>query len=149
MGRGCANGPGDLGSIPGHVIPKTLKRYLIPPCLTLSNVRYVSRVKWSNSGKRVAPSTTTQCCNYGKRSLLVAFDYGRHLYFLLYYIYIYIYIYHHHHHVMPSTRIFLTLLRHPSVFSFASSRSSMLNAVATQSCRTQVLAGCPTFARSL
>ena len=30
------NGPGNLGSIPGHIIPKTLKWYLIPPCLTLS-----------------------------------------------------------------------------------------------------------------
>ena len=38
----------DLGSIPGRVIPKTLKWYLIPPCLTLRDIRYVSRVKWSN-----------------------------------------------------------------------------------------------------
>ena len=27
-----ANGSGDLSSIPGRVIPKTLKWYLIPPC---------------------------------------------------------------------------------------------------------------------
>ena len=27
-GRVFANGPGDLGSIPGHVIPKTLKMVL-------------------------------------------------------------------------------------------------------------------------
>ena len=26
---------------------------MIPPCLTLSNIRYVSRVKWSNPGKGV------------------------------------------------------------------------------------------------
>ena len=38
------------------VIPKTLKWYLIPLCLTLSNIRYVSRVKWSNPGKGVAPA---------------------------------------------------------------------------------------------
>ena len=25
----------------------------MPPCLTLSNIRYVSRVKWSNPGKSV------------------------------------------------------------------------------------------------
>ena len=31
---------------------------MIPPCLTLSNIRYVSRVKWSNPGKGVAPSLT-------------------------------------------------------------------------------------------
>ena len=44
------NGPGDLGSIPGQVIPKTKKWYLIPPSLTLG-----SRVTWSNPGKGVAP----------------------------------------------------------------------------------------------
>ena len=42
MVRVFANGPGDLGSIPGRVIPKTLKRYLINPCLILSNIRYVA-----------------------------------------------------------------------------------------------------------
>ena len=43
-----ANGPGDLGSIPGPVIPKTPKWYLMPPCLTLSIIRFGSRVKCSN-----------------------------------------------------------------------------------------------------
>ena len=38
--RVLANGKGDLVSILGHVIPKTLKWYLIPPCLTLSNIRF-------------------------------------------------------------------------------------------------------------
>ena len=32
--------------------------YLIPPCLTLSIIRYRSRVKWSNPGKEVAPFPT-------------------------------------------------------------------------------------------
>ena len=32
------------------------KWYLIPPCSTLSTIRYVSRVKWSNPGKGVMPS---------------------------------------------------------------------------------------------
>ena len=40
MVRVFANGPGDLGSIPGRVIPKTLKMVFDPPCLTLSNIRY-------------------------------------------------------------------------------------------------------------
>ena len=43
VGKVFANGPEDLISIPGLVIP---------PCLKLSNIRYVSRVKWSNPGKR-------------------------------------------------------------------------------------------------
>ena len=37
MVRVFANDPGDLGSMPGWVMPKTQKKwYLIPPCLTLS-----------------------------------------------------------------------------------------------------------------
>ena len=43
--------------------------YLIPPCLTLGNIRYVSWVNWSNPGKRVAPSPTPQCSSYWKGSL--------------------------------------------------------------------------------
>ena len=35
MGRVFANDPEDQGSIPGRVIPKTQKWYLILPCLTL------------------------------------------------------------------------------------------------------------------
>ena len=53
----------------------------------------------------------------------------------------------YHHHVMPSTRISLTLSRHPSPSSIASGRSSRLHPVSTQSCRMQVLAGRPAFAR--
>ena len=56
---------------------RLLKWYLIPPCLTLSNIRYVSRVKWSNLGKEVAPSPTPRCSSYRRGSLLVALDYGR------------------------------------------------------------------------
>ena len=38
-----------------------LKRwYLIPPCLSLSIIRYRSRVKWSNSRKGVVPSPIPQ-----------------------------------------------------------------------------------------
>ena len=40
------------------------KWYLIPPCLTLSNIRYVLRVEWSNQGEGVAPSPTPQCSSY-------------------------------------------------------------------------------------
>ena len=54
---------------------------MIPPCLTLSDIRYVSRVKWSNQGKVVARSLTPWCCSYWKGSFLVAVDYDRQLYF--------------------------------------------------------------------
>ena len=53
---------------------------MIPPCLTLSNIRYVSRVKWSNPGKGVASSPTPRCSSYWKGSLLVALDYSRQRY---------------------------------------------------------------------
>ena len=57
------------------------KWYLIPPCLTLSIIRYVSRVNWRNPGKGVVPSPTPQCSSYWKGSFRVALDYGRQLYF--------------------------------------------------------------------
>ena len=37
---------------------RLLKWHLIPPCLTLNNIRYVSRVKCSNLWIGVAPSST-------------------------------------------------------------------------------------------
>ena len=39
----------------------------MPLCLTLSNIRYGSRVKWSNPGKGVAPSPTPWCSKLSKR----------------------------------------------------------------------------------
>ena len=47
----------------------------------LSNIRYVSRVKWSNPGKGEAPSPTPWCSSYWKGSLLVTLDYSHQLYF--------------------------------------------------------------------
>ena len=51
---------------------------MIPPCLTHSNTRYESRLKWSNPGKGLAPSHT--CSSYCKGSLRVVLVYGRQLY---------------------------------------------------------------------
>ena len=48
------------------------KWYLIPPCLTLGNIRYESSVKGSNPGKGVAPSPTLRCSSYWKGSLRIA-----------------------------------------------------------------------------
>ena len=61
MSRVFANSPVDRGSIPGRVIPKTQKWYLMPPCLT---ARWGTRIKWSHSGNGVAPSPTPPCCSY-------------------------------------------------------------------------------------
>ena len=54
-----------------------------PLCLTLSIIRYRSRVKWRNPGKGVAPFPTPWCSSYRKGSLQVTLDYGRQLYFYL------------------------------------------------------------------
>ena len=60
VGRVFANGLGDWGSIPDRVIPKT-QRMLLNAVLILSIIKYESRVKWNNTGKRVMPSPTPQC----------------------------------------------------------------------------------------
>ena len=66
MVRVFANGPGDRGSILGGIIPK-------PSGLTLSIIRYESRVKGSNPGNGVvaiekgafwSPSTTVANFTY-------------------------------------------------------------------------------------
>ena len=56
------------------------KWYLMPPCLTLSIIKYGSRVKLSNP-EGVAPSPTPWCSSYRKGSPRVTLDYGRQLYF--------------------------------------------------------------------
>ena len=50
--------------------------------LTPRIIRYGSRVKWNNPGKRVAPLLTPQCSSYWKESLRVAFDYGQPTYYI-------------------------------------------------------------------
>ena len=57
------------------------KRYLMPPCSTLSIVRYGLRVKWDNTGKGVAPSPTSWCNSNQKGRIWVTLDYSHQLYF--------------------------------------------------------------------
>ena len=64
VGTVFANGPEDLDSVSDHVIPKTLKWYLILPCLTLCSIMYVLREKWSNLEKGVAPYPTLRFSSY-------------------------------------------------------------------------------------
>ena len=59
---------------------RLLKWYLIPPGLTLGNIKYVLRVKWSNPGKGVVSFPTPLCNSYWKGSLLVV----NFTYYLLY-----------------------------------------------------------------
>ena len=57
------------------------KWFLMLPFLTLSIIRYGSRVKWSNPAKGVAPFPTPQCSSYQKRRLQVTLDKSCQLYF--------------------------------------------------------------------
>ena len=67
------------------------KWYLMPPCLTLSIIRYESRAKWSNL-KRASSSPIPWCWCYWKGSLRVALNYNQPTTTAYIYIYIYIYI---------------------------------------------------------
>ena len=86
--RVFANGPGDLGSIPGRVIPKTQKMVLDASLLNTQyyKVRIKGKVEQSREG--VAPSPTHWCSSYRKGSLRVTLDYGRQLYFFFFTYYI-------------------------------------------------------------
>ena len=77
-----------LSSIPGRVIPKTLKMVLDTSLLNTQQYKVRIEGKVEQSRERIAPSPIPS--SYWKGSLLVALDYGCQLYL---YIYIYIYIY--------------------------------------------------------
>ena len=74
VGSVFANGPRDLGSIPGRVIPKIRKMVLDPSQLNTQHYKVRIKVKWSNPGKGVAPSPTPWCNSYRKGSLRVTLD---------------------------------------------------------------------------
>ena len=79
--RVFANGPGDLGSIPGRVIPKTQKMVLDASLLNTQHYKVRIKGKVEQSREGVAPSPTPWCSSYRKGSLRVTLDYGRQLYF--------------------------------------------------------------------
>ena len=60
MGRVFANGPGDLGSIPGRVIPKTLKMVLDTSLLNTQQykVRIKGKVEQSRERRSALPNTS-------------------------------------------------------------------------------------------
>ena len=122
------------------------KWYLMPPGLTLSIIRYGSRVKWSNPGKGIVPTPTPWCRGgaLSKKGLRITLDYGcqqlesvRKLS---------VFDWYHHHHVVPLAQISLTLSRHFSLSFIASGESSGLHPVSSHSCCMYVRAGRPAFA---
>ena len=82
IGRVFANGPGDLISIPGHVILKTLKMVLDTSFLSTQQYKVCIKDKEEQSKDRRSALPTLRCSSYWKESLLVALDYGRQLYLL-------------------------------------------------------------------
>ena len=80
--RVFANGPGDLGSIPGRVIPKTLKMVLDASLLNTQHYKVRIKGKVEQSREGVAPSPTHWCSSYRKGSLRVTLDYVRQIYLL-------------------------------------------------------------------
>ena len=79
--RVFANGPGDLGSIPGRVIPKTQKMVLDASLLNTQHYKVWIKGKVGQSREGVAPSPTPWCSSYRKGSLRVTLNYGRQLFF--------------------------------------------------------------------
>ena len=64
MSRVFANDPGDRGSIPGQVIPKTQKMVLDATLVSTQYYKARIKVKWSNPGNGLAPSSTPRCSSY-------------------------------------------------------------------------------------
>ena len=73
-----ANGPGELGSIPGRVIPKTLKMELDTTLLNTQHykVRFKGKVEQSWEWSSALP-LHIGVVSYRKGSLRVTLDYGR------------------------------------------------------------------------
>ena len=76
MVRLFANGPGDLGSIPGRVIQKTLKMVLDASLLNTQHYKVRIKGKVEKSRKGVAPTPIPWCSSYREESLRVTLDYG-------------------------------------------------------------------------
>ena len=64
VSRVFANGPGDLGSIPGRIIPKTLKMVLDTSLLNTQQYKVHIKGKLSDPEKGVVPSPTPRCSHY-------------------------------------------------------------------------------------
>ena len=77
VGTVFANGPGELGSIQGRVIPKTLKIVLDTSFLNTQQFKVRIKGKVELSRQYLTP----RCRSYRKGSLLVILDYGHQFYF--------------------------------------------------------------------
>ena len=76
VGRVFADGPGDLGSIPGRVIPKTLKMVLDTALLNTQQYKVRIKNKVEQSRERSRAPRIPRCSSYWKGSLRVALSTG-------------------------------------------------------------------------
>ena len=106
VGRVFATGPGDMGSIPGCIIPKTLKMVLDISLLNTQQYKVRIKGKVEQSRERVALSPRPRCSSYWKGSLLFALDYGcqLYIYITLYYL---IFISYHNSYITLHYIIFI------------------------------------------
>ena len=98
-----ANGQGNLGSIPGRVIPKTQKMVFDTFLLNIQRYRIGIKSKMDQSKERISASPSPQFSSCWKGSLCVTLNFGRLIYIYIFFvrhnilnelrIYIYIYIY--------------------------------------------------------
>ena len=79
MGRVFADGPGDLGLIPGSVIPKTLKMVLDTSLLNTLQYKVRIKGKVEQSRERSSAPLHLVVVAIEKGSLLVALNYSRQL----------------------------------------------------------------------
>ena len=93
MVRVFANGPRDLCSIPGRVIPKTQKMVLDATMLNTQHYKVRIKGKVEQSRERSSAPPIPWCSSYRKGSFRVTLNDSHQLYLLNIYIYIYIYIY--------------------------------------------------------
>ena len=76
VGRVFTNGPGDLGSSPAHIIPKTLKIVLDTSLLNTQQYKVRIKGKVEQSWERSYTHYTPQCCSYWQGSLRVTLNYS-------------------------------------------------------------------------
>ncbi len=64
VGRVFANGLGNIGLIPGRVIPKTLKMVLDTSLLNTQQYKVCIKGKEEQYRERIVPSPTSRCKSY-------------------------------------------------------------------------------------
>ena len=86
VGRVFANGPGDVGSIPGRVIPKTFKMVLDASLLNTQQYKVHIKGKVEQSRER------SSALPYTEGRALLAIEKGANFTYICIYAYIYMYM---------------------------------------------------------